>query len=55
MEKVLQQIWVFRGQRQAQIFFHVYIQGKMQSGNASILAFKNRKQAFTFPTLYIHS
>lgn len=28
---------------------------KIQSGNASFLAFKMRKQAFTSPTLYIHS
>lgn len=28
---------------------------KMPSGNASFLAFSMRKQAFTSPTLYIHS
>lgn len=43
------------GQHQAQIFFHMYIEGKMQSGNDSFLDFKKRKRAFTFPTLYIHS
>lgn len=47
-------IQTFMGQCQAQIFFHVYIQRKMQSGNASLFAFK-RKKVCSFPSLYIHS
>lgn len=42
------------GQHQARIFFHMYIERKMQSGNDSFLDFKKEKASFHF-SHFVHS